>query len=252
MSAQRWDQLCLHTEATAHIADQVRATLMRHGYAPYDPFHGGSGTPPRFKRFVRLFILPPQDGWTRILGGQDASLLPDLVRVLSSDSLLIHAWFTAEEGGLDAYRDGEVDSALLAPYLSEAGGAQAPSPSSALPSDVARLAQARGVNPQQAEKLIGRFARGIFGKETGSVQQEASQLFKSAWESEGGRRLSALIARLRLPFDLRTPDFETLREAYQASRLLARRPNATLLSSERAALESVPYAAAAIPIYVGK
>ncbi|MCS6870210.1 MAG: hypothetical protein NZ571_02010 [Anaerolineae bacterium] len=252
MTEQRWDQLCLQRESAQEIAEQVRATLLRHGYAPYDPFHGGSGTPPRLKQFVRLFILPPQDSWTRIIGAQDADVLPDLLRTLSADALLIHAWFTAQNGALDAYKNGEADSALLAPYLSGATQYVTAPQSATLPSDVAKLAQTHGVNPQQAEKLIGRLARGIFGDQTARVQRDAAQLFKSAWESAGGQQLLAQIARLSLPFDLRTPDFETLREAYQAARLLARRPNATLLDSERAALRAVPYAAALIPVYVGK
>lgn len=252
MSDQRWDQLCLQGASASEVAEQVRATLLAHGYAPYDPFHGGSGTPPRFKQFVRLFVLPPQAGWIRILGAQDPALLPELVRTLSADRLLIHAWFTAQEGGLEAYREGKVDPTLLAPYMGEAVRSESAPHSSTLPSEVAKLAQERGVNPQQAEKLIGRFARNIFGKQAGSVQQEAAQLFKSAWESPGAQRLLTLIARVRLPFDLRTPDFETLREAYQATRLLGRRPNATLLDSERAALSAIPYASEAIPVYVGK
>ncbi|MFQ3536669.1 MAG: hypothetical protein SNJ58_12415 [Aggregatilineales bacterium] len=252
MSEQRWDQLCLQSESAAVIAEQIRDVLVQGTYAAYDPFPGGSGTPPRFKQFVRLFVLPPQAGWIRILGAQDAALLPQLLRALSTDRLLIHAWFTAQDGGLEAYRAGSADSGLLAPYLSDELASERTPQSSALPPDLAKLAQQRGVSPQQAEKLVGRLAEGIFGKEAKSVQQESAKLFKSAWESTGAQRLAAQIARLRLPFNLRTPDFETLREAYQARRLLARRPNATLLASERAALDAIPYAADLIPIYVGK
>jgi hypothetical protein len=252
MSDQHWDQLCVQSDSAAYVAEQLRTTLAENGYAPYDPFHGGSGTPPRFKRFVRLFVLPPHSGWTRVLGAQDADVLPALLRALSAERLLIHAWFTAERGALDAYRDGAADSALLAPYLSDAPRAADAPHSATLPPDVAKLAESRGVNPKQAEKLIGRLARSVFGAQASNVQQDAAQLFRSAWQSAGAQQLLTALNRLRLPFDLREPDFETLRTAYQAARMLARRPTASLLDAERAALSAIPYVSDLLPIYVGK
>lgn len=252
MSDQRWDQICLQGDSAALVAEQLRTALAESGYAPYDPFHGGSGTPPRFKRFVRLFVLPPHAGWIRVLGAQDADVLPALLRTLSADRLLIHAWFTAERGALDAYQNGASDSALLAPYLSDASRAESAPQNTTLPSDVAKLAESRGVNAKQAEKLIGRLARNVFGAHTSNVQQEAAHLFKSAWQSAGAQQLLAALSRLRLPFDLREPDFETLRIAYQAARLLARRPSATLLDAERGALNAIPYTSDLLPVYVGK
>ncbi len=252
MSDQRWDQLCVQSDSAACVAEQLRTTLAENGYAPYDPFHGGSGTPPRFKRFVRLFVLPPQAGWVRVLGAQDSEVLPALLRALSAGRLLIHAWFTAERGALDAYRDGAADLALLAPYLSAVPRAADAPHSATLPPDVAKLAESRGVNLEQAEKLIGRLARNIFGAQALEVQQDAARLFRSAWQSAGAQQLLAALNRLRLPFDLRTPDFETLRTAYQAARMLAHRPTATLLDAERAALSAIPYASDLLPIYVGK
>jgi hypothetical protein len=252
MSDQRWDQLCVQSDSAAHVAERLRTTLAESGYAPYDPFHGGSGTLPRFKRFVRLFVLPPHADWVRVLGAQDSDVLPALLRALSADRLLIHAWFTAERGALDAYRNGAADSALLAPYLSDAPHAADAPHSTTLPPDVAKLAESRGVDLKQAEKLIGRLARNIFGAQASSVQRDAAHLFKSAWQSAGAQQLSVALNRLRLPFDLRTPDLETLRTAYQAARMLMRRPTASLLDAERAALSAIPYASDLIPIYFGK
>ncbi len=253
MTDQRWDHLCLQQTDAQSVGEALRAVLMQHGYTTYDPFPGGSGTPPRYKHFVRLLILPAEDGWVRVFGGQDATTLPALLPALSADRLLIHAWFTETTCGLDAYQGGSANPEHLAPYLTTGSAAHsATHTDSTLPPDLAGFAQSRGVNPKQAEKMVGRLARGIFGKQTASVQQEAGTLFKSAWESSGGQQLSALLARLALPFALRDPDFETLREAYQAARMLARRPTATLLDSERSALRALPNARNILPVYVGK
>ncbi len=253
MTDQRWDHLCLQQADAQPVVEVLRAILAQHGYTTYDPFSGGSGTPPRYKQFVRLLILPVEAGWVRVFGAQDVAALPAVLAALSADRLLIHAWFTETAGGLDAYQHGSAKAEHLAPYLTT--GATAPSTTrtdSTLPPDLADYAQSRGVNPKQAEKMVGRLARGIFGKQTASVQQEAGNLFKSLWESSGGQQLSALLGRLALPFTLRAPDFETLREAYQAARMLARRPNATLLDSEHSALRAVPNAGNILPVYVGK
>ncbi|MDL1923205.1 hypothetical protein FBQ95_11410 [Chloroflexi bacterium CFX3] len=253
MTDQRWDHLCLQQAAVQPVAEALRAVLTQHGYAAYDPFPGGSGTPPRYKQFVRLLIMPTAVGWVRVFGAQDAATLPDLLAALSADRLLIHAWFTATTCGLDAYQGGSANAEHLAPYLTASAATQATTrTASTLPPDLADLAQSHGVNPKQAEKMVGRLARGIFGKQTASVQQEAGNLFKSPWESSGGQQLIVLLARLALPFTLRDPDFETLREAYQAARMLARRPTATLLDSERSALRALPNAGNILPVYVGK
>lgn len=251
----RWDQLCLQAESAVAVAETIGAVLAQGGYAPYDPFPGGAGTPATFKKFVRLFILPEAEGWLRVLGAQDAALLPEMLRKLSAGRTVLHAWFTAERGALEAYRDGRAEAALLAAYLGESASAAAPESqprASNLPSEVAKLAEAQGVDPKQAERLIGRFAGRLFGAGAAGVQAEAARLFQSAWQSAGGQQLAAQIGRLRLPFDLRTPDFETLREAYHAQRLLARRPSARLMESERAALQALPNVGAVQPIYMGK
>jgi len=55
-----------------------------------------------------------------------------------------------------------------------------------------------------------------------------------------------------LPANWRDPDFETLREAYQVARRLAKTPSAQLMPDERGALNSVPDAIHYEAVYVGK
>ena len=49
----------------------LRSALEGAGYAPYDPFPGGTGTPPGLAQWTRLFVAPAQDGWVRVLGEPD-------------------------------------------------------------------------------------------------------------------------------------------------------------------------------------
>jgi len=81
MSA-RWHALFVPLEDAAHVEAALRAALADLGYQPYDPFPGGSGTPPGLIALVRSFVAPPQEGWTRVLGELDDTALPTLSAAL--------------------------------------------------------------------------------------------------------------------------------------------------------------------------
>lgn len=254
---ERWDHLYIQSADAGQVAAQIRSIAHAASYRAYDPFSGGSITPPSWKQFIKLLAAPPNEqGFVRVFGEHDAGLLPQILSALSADELVIYAFLTADAYGLEAYLNGQADKAHLANYLPSESAPASANDSAApmmpnLPTDVAKLAQSRGVNPNQASQMINRMTRGIFGRESDQARQ-AGALFRTLWDSPNGRALAALADRLTLEGQLRWPDFETVREGYSAARMLARRPNATLMDSEQAALRKIPNISDFVPLYFGK
>src|SRR5262245_10590817 len=104
--SETWHSLYLRADDTQAVADALIDALRHHGYQRYDPFSGGTGTPPGLKTFIKHFVAPPSDGWVRILGEPDVSSLIDL----SAGRTLLHAWLDAADSGIELYRDGATDA----------------------------------------------------------------------------------------------------------------------------------------------
>lgn len=257
-----WQQLYVRCDDPAAVEAGLIDALTAHGYVRYDPFPGGTGTPPRYKTFVRLFVAPPVDGWIRVIGGTEAEITPHICKTLSAGRALFRAWITGSEGGVEAYQDGRNAPERLAAMPDK--GVKTPDPSAqretGLPPEIEQLARERNVNPQQAAKLINRLTVGIFGKldrasggEASAMRSQARALINAQrvdWESAAAQRVLAAMSGLGLP--AHEPDFEAVRDAYQAARRLQRNPGARLLPDEREALQRVPEAARYIAVYVGK
>lgn len=280
--ADSWHQVYILTSDQASVGHAVIEALAQHAYSPYDPFPGGTGTPPGFKHLVRHFVAPPTAGWVRLLGAPDEQSLPDVLTALTGLGPVIVAWLGDGTGGIGAFRDGQIDpaglSAFVRPGVSAADlerltkqphtGEVQPQPDrqGALPADLERLARERNVNPGQAARLVNRLTATLFGKldrvsggEAGAMYNQARATVRAPrgsdqpeWEREAGQRLAAIVALLTLPASWRTPDFDAVRDAYQAARRRRRNPEAVLLPDEREALRAVPDALAYLPVYCGK
>ncbi len=270
--SETWYSLYLLTADAPAVAAALIDALHQHGYQRYDPFAGGSGTPPGLKTFIRQYVAPSLDGWVRVLGDPDPGTLTDL----STHWTLLHAWLTDTGSGIDVYQNGAVNADGLILYLRPGKTADdlnrawqgamptpADRPASILPDDVQQLAQGRHVNPQQANRMIDRLTGQLFGKldrqsggEASAMQAQARVLASGGnrpdWNSPAGQRLKALASVLTLPANWREPDFIAVRDAYQAARMLRRNPNARLMSDEQAALKALPDAIAYEAIYMGK
>jgi hypothetical protein len=85
-----WHSLYLRAGEAQAIAAALLDVLGRHSYQRYDPFAGGTGTPPGFRVFVKHFVAPATDGWVRLLGTPDPDSLIDLSHVQP----FLHAWLT--------------------------------------------------------------------------------------------------------------------------------------------------------------
>lgn len=269
---ETWHSLYLRADDPQAITAALVESLLRHGYQRYDPFAGGTGTPPGLKTFVKHFVAPPVDGWIRILGEPN----PQTVTDLSKGRVVLHAWLTDAYGGIQLYRDGQIRdeelAALLRPGKSADDLQRAQAGSSpvaadplngAVPAEMQQLAREHNVNPKQANKMIERFTSRLFGKldrasggEASDMQAQARALATGAnrldWNSTAGRRLKALASVLDLPSNWREPDFGAVRAAYQSARYLRKSPNARLMPDEQEALRALPDAIQYEAVYAGK
>lgn len=250
--------------------------LQQHGYKAYDPFAGGTGTPPGLKTFVRHFVAPHIDGWVRVLGEPERAILSDL----STGWVVLHAWIDEGDSGIDVYRDrntialdnylsasrngeGQTGDIGARPSTPEFGAEiNTPTPN-ILPIEIQQLARDHNVNPQQANKMIDRVTSQLFGKldrasggEASTVQSQARALVTGThridWNSPAAQRLTTLASTIPLPANWRTPDFDAVRDAYQAARMLRKNPRAQLLPDESSALNAIPNAIQYEAVYVGK
>lgn len=272
-----WYSLYLHTNDTLAVAESLRALLTAQGYAPFDPFPGGSGTPPGLSNTVRQFIAPPQRGWLRLLGQPIESLLPDWSRAVARP--ILYAWLTEQSGGWALFREGmrDDDPAAFEPYLHpdrslddlrsafegrlkvDVVDSESPASGGALPPELRDFAQQQGVDDKKAGSLFDRLSASMFGKLAGSgdaEQEQARALWSGSghdpWNSLDGQRVRAIASVLRLPENWRLPTWETVRDAYQVHRLRARSPRMTLMPGDQEALDAVPDALEYLPVYMGK
>jgi len=281
---QTWTSLYVQLTDSAVAADALRSLLAERGYQPYDPFPGGTGTPPGQKETVRLFVAPAQDGWVRVLGEVDQSLLPDLSRALKTP--VLYAWLDEQDGGMSLYQDGEQqdDPASFASYLRQDvsveklqqafAGKLKVSPvesteppvmvvgADALPPELQQFAADQGVDPKKADKLAKRLTDQLFGrlsKQSGASREEQEQARsvlmgggRDIWNSLQGQRLRAIAEQLKLPANWRLPTLDTVRDAYHVHRLRQSKPRMPLMPGDQESLKAVPDALEYIPVYVGR
>lgn len=279
-----WHSLFVRTDDATEVVAMLVAALTERGYQRFDPFPGGSGTPLGIKDTLRFFVAPVADGWVRVLCATQNTLRPPAFALPLPH---LHGWIVGDASGWDAYANGTLQPNGLAAYLKpdvspdalttdagrtilsdgEVTHTMRPPPNTTLPPDVEQLARERGVNPDQANKLISRLTAQVFGKldrqsggEASAMQGQAQAAIskamrgadKVAWDGPIGRRMIAVAEALTLPANWRDLDVDLLREAYQVARRLQRNPHADLMADERRALNAVPNAIDYHAVYAGK
>ena len=268
MTSQAWHSLYIPTADRAACEAAVEQALLQEGYRRYDPFPGSPGlTAHIWRRRVRHFLAPPESGWTRVLGEPDPPCLPLIAAGLGLP--ILHAWLDDSGGDLAVWTaDGAADdlAAALGGWLrADRGPADlaralaGDAPVAALedtgpqvlavplPPDMADLADA--VDPDQAEKMMNRLTRSVFGKlgggQGGDDPQAAAQAMlgqggAALWNGPAGRRLRAAMACLTVPANWREPEFGALQAAYQVARARRHKPDGLRLPGDDAALAAVP------------
>jgi hypothetical protein len=236
--------------------------LTRHGYSRYDPFAGGTGTPPRLKTFVRHFVGQPDNGWIRILGEGDEAVLVDLSEfypviyaALGDDRANVAAWQNKQTASVEAF----IRPASTAPRVAEIIERSKPVPSpNRLPDELDQIARDRGINPDQVGKMMDKITGNLFRKMQADpqAQNQARALFagtkQTDWNSPAARQLSAIMESSDAPEHWRDPDFAAVRDAYQAARMLRKNAKASLMPDERSALSVVPNVLEYEAVYAGK
>ncbi len=260
-----WHNLFLLSTETERIAAAVRDSVIEHGYSLYDPFELMPGK--AYAESLRLFITPPQNGWTRVLGNPEENLLS----ALSVVSLCLSLALDKEQAQIRVYQAGvEVDSAALIPYLkpdktpadlqkaligqfaSGRHNTDEAVPMSVLPDDIQQMA--KGVNTKQINKMFGKLMKQVNRQTSGDESAARALLAGDApdWASSGGKRLLALTNVLTLQQNWHLLDFVMLRDAYQLHARRQRNPNAQLYPGDAEAMAKVPDALHYLPIYGGK
>jgi hypothetical protein len=271
----------VQSEDAPAVARALRSSLEALGFQPYDPFPGGSSPPALWEQTVKAFVEPARDGWVRVLGKLRAEALSSASAML--DTPLLHLWLTGEMWGYLLFVEGadamdeEALGSLLRPGRSlddlrraMAGelGTVPLDPVSwvegedgALPDEVKRLAEGRGVDTSKAQRMIDRWADGLFSrldKESGGqatpMRAQADHALEAApclWSTPAGQRMRAFAACLALPPEWHSPTLDEVRGAYMVARRKAHRPGAALLPGEETALARLPNAVSYLPLYFG-
>jgi len=274
--SQTWSSLFIQTHDSPAVAAVLRDILEERGYAPYDPFPGGEGTPPGWSNLVRQFVAPAQAGWVRVLGEPVEAILPEISRRLALP--VIHGWLDEQDGGFvmiegeARHTDPVVFERYLRPgesleRLRRAWQGELPvepvAIAEGLPSEIRQLAEEKGVDTRKARNIFERIYDSLFGrlmKDAGPEEREEQVQARALvmdggrdiWNSLSGQRMRAVAGVLALPDAWRTPDMETLREAYHVHRLRERAPRMALMPGDKQALAAVPDALSYVPVYMGK
>jgi len=281
--SQSWHSLFLPEAEPETVISALRSVLIAHGYAEYDPFPGGTGTPPKLAATVRHFVSPVSDGWVRVLGEPDDDVLHAFHEAL--DHPVIVGWLTGEDGGFALLHGGERhdDPAVFADYLHPdhspdtlarafAGKikVKALDPdlppvavlgAESLPPELQQFAQQQGVDATKANKLVERLGGkllGRFSNDAPDAPDQAHAMLSGAgrapdiWNSLDGQRVRAIASVLNLPDNWRLPTWQQVRDAYQVFRLRVRSPRMMLMPGDQEAMDAVLDALNYTPVYMGK
>ncbi|PJF42663.1 MAG: hypothetical protein CUN55_09765 [Phototrophicales bacterium] len=254
------------------LAEQIRANLKVQGYKPYDPFPGGLGSPIGKVLRLRMFLAPLHSRWARIciapqdelphalletleLSGIFLQVLDDeafKIQYIDAQNGVISSWQALEGFLAEGKTVADLEAAAQKPAL-----IQKQSSSLNLPPDIEQMANAKGVNMTQVDKMMGKMTRRLLGKEQESetLQQAKGSLSQTAafdWNAPSGQRLMAVMACLAVPQDYwREPSWDALTTAYQVARQ-RQRGQGDLLPIDATALEAVPNALEYTLLYFSK
>jgi hypothetical protein len=277
-----WNSLYCPSEDAGAIARSLQDSLTALGYQLYDPFGLMPGK--SYAQTVRLFIAPPADGWTRILGAPDdgqfspiSQITPCLFVQLDKDNARIEAYQRGERADLAEVFAGHLREGAsandLRMILSERdenapippgnvipfsmyeppAPQQSGLPFTVLPDDIQSMAG--GVDQGAAQKMFNRLT-GQLMKKVGGDADAARGLISGEgapdWNSTGGKRILAVMSCLNVPTNWRDPDFVALRDAYPLHERRRRNPNARLYPGDDSTMAKVPDALTYLPVYGGR
>lgn len=262
-----WHSLYSPSSDQEGLAAALRAALTAQGFTLYDPFQT-LAPGQAYSRSVKVFVAPARDGWTRILG----ALEPSLIEALSHTTVCLSAALDGDVAHIAVYEQGAQADPVpaLTPHLrldhtpddlrralagEAASGTRATQPRDTFPMDVlpeAMREQAKGLNPKAINAMFGKLMKKV-NKQLGTDARAGMALIGGGpdWDSRGGRMLRAVMACLTVPDDWRAPDVVSVRDAYQLHIRRQQRPDAPLYPGDADAMQNVPDALQYIPVYAG-
>jgi hypothetical protein len=259
-----WSSLYIPTDDEAKVIAALQATHSAAEYKPYNPFPGGSGTPTGIAQRLRLFVAPPEDNWTRVIGLPDVELLNPLAAEMKSP--VVYIWIGAEASAVEMVggdalteflREGKsaenLDAAMNGPIVLAKNAPVA--------GEIAKLADEYGVDAGQADKMFQKAAKTVFSKldkrtegEAGSMQDAAKKSLDNpfSWGMPSAQRVAAIMACLNVPQNWREPAFSDLAAAYQIACLLDINEDAPLLPGDEDILDRVEFPLDYTPAYFAR
>jgi|GEM_PF-5755188 len=244
-----WSSLFISGKKQKEVYQAIDTVHREHGYQPYNPFPGGTGTPREAKHFVKLLIQWKQNGWVQAFGEADPDLLPAIATVLETP--IIYAWINKEQHHIELIGEGTLLQYLADGKTEDDFNKAKQFVPSEVPQNAAidDIVKAYGVGGKGAQKLLDKTTNRMLGKlnhttkEGESFQADAQQAIQQAfsWQQPSAQKLSAILRCLSIPAGWQSPTQQTLITAYQAACLLELDDNTPLLPSDDQALDIVDY-----------
>ena len=270
----QWNSLFCLLDPSQKPVDCLQQALIRLGYDLYDAFDlmPGKSYPDTFKTFV----APACGQWSHILLDDEAvEDLELLAEALSEHGLCLLAHLELTEATLALYKNGaEIDMvAGLAEHLLDgksvddlkrAIDGKLPLPIieteadeqsqllaiDDLPDEMRQMAQ--GLHLPSAQKMLQRFTGNLMGRGDAERAQDLLKGNHLDWNSRGGMMIRGVIACLIAGDGWLSPDFATVRDAYQRHIRKQRRPSAKLYPGDQQMMDAVPKALDYTPVYGGQ
>jgi hypothetical protein len=270
----QWNSLFCLPEPSKNSVDCLQQTLIQLEYTLYDAFDliPGNSYPDTFK----TFIAPTNGQWAHILlDDEDVEDLELLAEPLSDYGLCLLVHLDQAEATLTLYEHRvQVDIAqglvnhLLGGKsvddLNRALSGKLPLPTietqadeqsqilaiNDLPHDMRQMAQ--GINLPNAQKMFQRFTGSLMGRGDAQDAQDLLNADPLDWNSAGGMTIRGVMACLIAGDSWLSPDFATVRDAYQRHIRLHRRPTAKLYPGDQQMMDAVPNALDYKPVYGGQ
>lgn len=261
-----WKSLYSSCADRDRLVDLIQTALTAQGYELYDPFSGMPGK--IYQQRVGVFIAPANGTLNRLLTDSGDE---QLAQSISTGGFCLYTALEGQEGHLLTYDAGaQVDpvpalSRYLRPGLNSAtlqramngelthegdtNGKENGVPLNALPDDIQQMA--KGLNDKQISKMFDKVLNRLGGRFAGDEAAARDLLRGADWHSKGGQRIEAVMRCLNIA-EWQTPDFASLRSAYQLRMRLQRKPDAPIYPGDEDTMNAVPNALDYVPVYGGK
>lgn len=268
----QWNSLfCLLKEPLTQL-EQTLQQLEYNLYNAFDLIPGQS-----YPDTLKTFIVPSDRQWVQILVDDetDSQDLELLAETLSEHGLCLLTQLELTDATIELYQDGDVvdiETGLgehvldgkTSDDLARALAGKMPLPIidadpdeqsqilaiNDLPPEIRMMTQ--GMNMNKAQNMFQRMTGNLIGRGKAQDAQDMLNADTLDWNSAGGMQIRGVIACLIMGDAWLSPDFATVRDAYQRHVRMQRRPNAKLYPGDQQMMDAVPNALDYTPVYGGQ